>query len=123
MVYARDIEKDGAIPRRGVETFTLLLAPFAPHLGEELWAQLGHAESLAYEAWPEVDPALLVEEEIEMVVQVQGRLRARIRVPADADEAVVRETALREANVQRHVGDRTPRRVVYVPGRLLNFVL
>ncbi len=123
MVYARDIEKDGAIPRRGVEMFTLLLAPFAPHLGEELWAQLGHAESLAYEAWPEADPALLVEEEIEMVVQVQGRLRARIRVPADADEAAVRETALREANVQRHVGDRTPRRVVYVPGRLLNFVL
>ena len=123
MVLVRDIEKDGAIPHGVAGAFARLLAPFAPHLAEELWQQLGHGESLAYAQWPEADPALLVDEEIEIAVQVQGKLRARIHVPAGADEALVRELALNEANVRRHVGDREPRRVVYVPGRLLNLVL
>ncbi|MFQ5515046.1 MAG: leucine--tRNA ligase [Myxococcota bacterium] len=123
MVFVRDIEKEAPIARRSAETFLLLLSPFAPHLAEELWERLGHRESLVCEAWPEPDPAQLIEPEVEIAVQVQGKLRARIRVPADADEERVREAALRESNVQRHVGDRPPRRVVYVPGRLLNFVL
>ena len=123
MVFVRDIEKDDVITHQTAETLALLLSPFAPHLAEELWSLLGHSSSLAYEYWPELDPALLVEDEIEIAVQVQGKLRARIQVPADADEALVRERALSEVNVQRHVADRTPRRVVYVPGRLLNIVL
>jgi leucyl-tRNA synthetase len=123
MVFVRDIEKDGPVPQGTAAAFARLLAPFAPHLAEELWERLGHAESLAYAPWPEADPALLVDEEIEIAVQVQGKLRARIHVPAEADEALVRELALNEANVRRHVGDREPRRVVYVPGRLLNLVL
>ncbi len=123
MVFVRDIEKDAVITHQTAETLALLLSPFAPHLAEELWSMLGHSSSLAYENWPELDPALLVEDEIEIAVQVQGKLRARIQVPADADEALVRERALSEVNVQRHVADRTPRRVVYVPGRLLNIVL
>ena len=122
MVFVRDIEKDAPIPRAAAETFVLLLSPFAPHLGEELWQMLGHDHSLAYEAWPEADPALLEEEEREIAVQVGGKLRARIRVPADASEDLVRERAMEDPNVRRHLGDGEPRRVIYVPGRLLNLV-
>jgi leucyl-tRNA synthetase len=100
-----------------------LLSPFAPHLAEEMWEKLGHDQTLAYEPWPEADAGLLRDDEVELVIQVQGKLRARIRVPADASEDVVRQRALEDPNVQRHVGDRTPRRVVYVPGRLVNLVL
>ena len=123
MVFVRNIEKDAPIPRSAAETFALLLSPFASHLAEEIWEKLGHPRTLAYEHWPEADPALLQQEEVELVVQVQGKLRARIRVPPDASEELVRERALAEPGVQRHVGGRSLRRVVYVPGRLVNLVL
>ena len=123
MVFVRDVEKEQPITRPVFETFLLLLGPLAPHLAEELWQKLGHDETLAYEPWPEPDPALLVEDEIEIGVQVKGKQRARITVPADADEDTVREIALENANVKKHVGDATPKRVIYVPGRLLNIVL
>jgi leucyl-tRNA synthetase len=123
MIFARDIEKESALPKQAAETFVLLLSPFAPHLAEELWERLGHATTLAHVPWPEADPSFLREEEVEIVVQVQGKLRARIRVPVDSSEELVRERALADPGVQRHVGDRTPQRVVYVPGRLLNLVL
>jgi leucyl-tRNA synthetase len=123
MVFARDVEKQSPITRPVAEAFVLLLAPFAPHLAEELWVALGHSESLAYEPWPEADSAKLVADEVEIAIQVQGKIRGRILVPAGATEAAVAEAALADENVRRHVGDRTPRRVVYVPGRLVNFVL
>jgi leucyl-tRNA synthetase len=123
MVFVRDIEKDGRMPRQIGEAFLRLLAPLAPHLGEELWQLLGHAQSIAYAPWPEADPGLLIDEQVELVVQVQGKVRARIQVAADADEDTVREAALAQENVQKHVGDRTPRKVIYVPGRLVNVVL
>jgi leucyl-tRNA synthetase len=122
MTFVRDAEKDGPVWRRGAETFVKLLAPFAPHLAEELWSQLGHPASLAYELWPTADACLLVEEEVEIAVQVSGKLRARIRVPAEADQATVRERALSDPNVARHLGDREPVRVIYVPRRLINLV-
>ena len=123
MVYVRDIEKDGPFPAAMAETFLLLLSPLAPHLCEELWQRIGHAESLAYEPWPEADPALLVDDAVEIAVQVQGKVRAKIRVPADADEDTVLEAAMAVENVARHVGDGRPRRVIYVAGRLLNIVV
>ncbi len=123
MVFVRDIERDGPISGPAAEAFVKLLSPLAPHLAEELWQRLGHAESIAYEPWPAADPALLLEDEVEIAVQVGGKLRARLRVPRDADEAAVRERALREPNVARFLGDRAPRRVVYVPGRLINLVV
>jgi leucyl-tRNA synthetase len=122
MVFARDVERDAPIARAAAETFVLLLAPFAPHLAEELWRALGHPESLAREPWPSADPALLVEEEVEIAVQVSGKLRARVRVPAGADADLVRRIALADPNVRRHVGRAEPRRIVYVPGRLVNLV-
>src|SRR5262249_38133201 len=76
-------------PRKVLETFVMLLSPFAPHLGEELWRALGHKESLAYEPWPKFDPALTKEDTIEVPVQVNGKLRSKVTVPADADQAAL----------------------------------
>ncbi|HTO52808.1 MAG TPA: leucine--tRNA ligase [Myxococcota bacterium] len=122
MVFVRDLEKDAPATRGLVEPFVLLLAPFAPHLAEELWQRLGHPESLALAPWPKADPAFLASEEIEISVQVAGKLRGRVRVPADADEAAVRAAAQADENVRKHLGGKEPRRVIYVPGRLINFV-
>jgi len=122
MVFVRDLEKDAPATRALVEPFVLLLAPLAPHLAEELWEQLGHSESLASAPWPQADPAFLVSDEIEISVQVAGKLRARVRVAKDADEAAVRAAARDDENVKKHLGAGEPRRVIYVPGRLINFV-
>jgi leucyl-tRNA synthetase len=122
MVFVRDVEKDAPATRALVESFVLMLAPLAPHLAEELWERLGHAKSLAHEPWPVADPAFLSVDEVEISVQVAGKLRARVRVPADADEAAVRAAAQADENVRKHLGAKEPRRVIYVPGRLINLV-
>ncbi len=123
MVLARDIEKEAPIPRPAADALVRMLAPLAPHLAEELWERLGHAGSVSAAAWPEADARWLVEDEVEISVQVGGKMRARVRVPADADEAAASALALADEAVQRHVGERSPRRVIYVPGRLINIVL
>jgi leucyl-tRNA synthetase len=122
MVFSRDIAADGPLPRRAAETFALLLAPFAPHLAEDLWWRLGHERSLALEPWPQADPALLVQEIVRIVAQVNGKRRDEIEVPADADEDAIREAALASEKVKRHLGGREPRKVIVVPGRLVNIV-
>ena len=122
MVFVRDIVKAGPLPRDAAETFLLLLAPFAPHLAEELWQRLGHAASLAREPWPTADAALLVEDTLTLAVQVNGKRRSEIRVPRDAGEAAVRAIALEDAAVTRHLDGREPKKVIVVPGRLVNVV-
>jgi leucyl-tRNA synthetase len=123
MVWSREITRDGPLPREAAEAFLRMLSPFAPHLAEELWARLGHQRSLALEAWPEADPSLLVAETIKLAVQVNGKRRDEIEVPADADEAAIQAAALASQKVQRHVGGRQPRKVIVVPGRLVNLVV
>jgi leucyl-tRNA synthetase len=123
MVYTRDVAREAPLPRRAAEVLVLLLSPMAPHLGEELWQRLGHAQSLAYEPWPEADPALLVSDVVTLVVQVNGKKRDEIEVPADADEAAVREAVLAREGVRRHLEGREPRKVILVPGRLVNIVV
>jgi leucyl-tRNA synthetase len=120
MVFVRDI--GSPVPVAAVKRFALLLSPFAPHLAEELWQRLGASRSLAHEAWPEADPALLVAETITLVVQVNGKRRDEIQVAADADEAAIRAAALASEHVQRHLAGRAPRKVILVPGRLVNVV-
>jgi leucyl-tRNA synthetase len=102
------------------ERFLRALAPFAPHLAEELWSRLGHADSITRAAWPQADPAYLVDDEIELVVQVNGKLRAKIKAPKDAGKAQIE--ALGRAAVDEHLGGKTIKKVVVVPGRLVNFV-
>jgi len=123
MVFSRDIAKDAALPREAAEAFLAMLAPFAPHLAEELWRRLGHETSIAFATWPEADAALLVEETIALVVQVNGKRRSEVRVARDADEETVRAAALADEAVQRSIAGKTPRRVIVVPGRLVNVVV
>jgi leucyl-tRNA synthetase len=123
MIFLRDGGKDAPLTRDSVETLLKLLAPLAPHLAEELWERLGHAESIACAPWPVADPALLQAETITLAVQVNGKRRDEIQVPAGADEAAVRAAALASENVRRHLEGKEPRKVIVVPGRLVNVVV
>jgi len=114
---------DGGVPRDVAEPLVLMLAPLAPHVSEELWARLGHRDSLATEPFPEADPALLVDETVEIPVQVNGKLRGKVVVPADADAAAVEAAARADERVAALLAGRTVRKVVAVPGRLVNFVV
>jgi len=114
---------DGSVPREVAEPLVLMLAPLAPHVSEELWARLGHRDSLATEPFPEADPALLVDEMVEIPVQVNGKLRGKIMAPADADAAAVEAAARADEKVAALLAGRTVRNVVAVPGRLINFVV
>ena len=109
--------------KEAVETLLLMLAPCCPHIAEELWARTGRPYSIHQQSWPEFDAELAAEETITLVVQINGKLRARMDVPADISEETAREAALSDENVQRHIGDRKVRKVIYVPGRLVNIVV
>ena len=100
-----------------------LLAPMAPHLAEELWQLLGHDRTLAYEPWPGYDPALLKDEEVEVPVQVNGKLRARVVVPADSDGPAIEAAARRDERIAAMIEGKTILKVVVVPGKLVNFVV
>jgi leucyl-tRNA synthetase len=110
-------------PRSALEPFVLLLSPFAPHLAEELWRLLGHAETLAYEPWPTFDPALVKEDSIEVPVQINGKVRLRLTVPADVDEATLKSLALADPKVRELLGGKEPRKVIVVPKKLVNIVV
>jgi leucyl-tRNA synthetase len=121
MVFSREVAEAGPVPRAAAEAFALLLCPFAPHLAEELWRALGHRESPALAAWPEADPALLVADRVRLAVQVNGKRRDEIVVSAAADEAAIRAAALASEKVRQHLRGE-PRKVIIVPGRLVNLV-
>jgi leucyl-tRNA synthetase len=104
-------------------TFVLLLAPFAPYLAHELWESLGEKENLLKVRWPKYDTALAKEEEVEIPVQVNGKLRGRVLVPADADEALVKERALADEKVKAAIAGKPIVKVIFVPGKLLNLVV
>ena len=122
MVFVRDIAKDAPLTRGCAERFVLLLAPFAPHLGEELWRACGHDDTLTYEAWPVADAAHLVADTLRLAVQVNGKRRDEIEVAADADKDAIEATALASEAVQRHLDGKAPKKVIVVPGRLVNVV-
>jgi leucyl-tRNA synthetase len=111
------------VPKWFAERFVLLLAPFAPHIAEEIWQRLGHEQSLAREPWPAYDPEKLVESSLELPVQVNGKLRGRITVPADADDTVILSAAKADAAVRPWVDGKTVVKELYVPRKLVNFVV
>jgi leucyl-tRNA synthetase len=110
-------------PTAAMETFVLLLSPLAPHIAEELWNILGRGQTLTYEPWPAFDPALLKDEEVEIPVQINGKLRGRIVVPAQLDAAELERAARADPKIAVLLEGKTVRKVVVVPGKLVNFVV
>ena len=109
--------------QNALRTFVLVLAPFAPYHAEEMWALIGLPYSVHEQAWPAWDESLVAQEEITLVIQVNGKLRDRIEAPANVSEDAARELALASAKVQPYIEGREIRKSVYVPGRLINFVV
>jgi len=105
------------------ETFLILLAPFAPHITEELWAQLGHTDSIHKQPWPKYDEKMVVDENAIVVVQVLGRMRTTLQLPKGTTEEVVKEMALADINVQKHIEGKSIVKVIFVPNKLINFVI
>ena len=123
MVLLNALEDVRPLPRSAIETLVLLLSPFAPHIGEELWQRLGHRESLANASWPSVDPQALVQEEILWVVQVNGKVRARITMPTEANEEQLRQTVLAHERIKKFVDNHPIKQFIVVPKRLVNIVI
>ena len=118
-----DTPADRAVMQETLELTVLMLSPIVPHICHRLWNVLGYAGAIIDEPWPRPDPSALVAETREIVVQVNGKVRGRVVVAADAAEAAVREAALADGNVQRFIGTQAVRRVIVVPGKLVNVVV
>jgi leucyl-tRNA synthetase len=112
-----------AVLQETLEFAVLMLSPVVPHATHALWRELGHAGALVDEAWPQPDAAALMQDTVEVVVQVNGKLRGRVQVPAGADEATARAAALADPGVAKFVGDAAIRKLIYVPGKLVNVVV
>jgi leucyl-tRNA synthetase len=123
MIFLNHLGQQPARPQNVLEKFVLILAPFAPHIAEELWLRLGHTNTLSFEPWPNYDEQLAKEKQLELAVQVNGKIRDRITVAADADEQTVRQTALKTAKIAAVLAGREPKKVIVVKTRLVNILV
>jgi leucyl-tRNA synthetase len=116
-------EQGRAVVHEALEAVVLMLQPMTPHICHALWRELGHATPLIDQGWPQVDGSALELDTVELVVQVNGKLRGKVAVPADAARDAIEQAALQDANVQRFVDGKAIRKVIVVPGRLVNIVV
>jgi leucyl-tRNA synthetase len=123
MVFVNEVTPLANRPRTLLEPFVRVIAPFAPHLAEELWSRLGNPDTLAYAPWPKYDPALCVEDTVTVAIQVNGKLRATLDLPRGAEQAAVQEAALADERVRKHVEAGAIRKVIHVKDKLLNVVV
>ncbi|MFP4172925.1 MAG: leucine--tRNA ligase [Candidatus Hydrogenedentota bacterium] len=123
MEFVNAAHKADKMDKAWMEQFVLLLAPFAPHMAEELWERLGHADTLAYEPWPEYDAALLEEDTVQLPVQVNGKLRAVIEAPKDAAKDAILAAAKDDHRVAQYLGGKEVVKEIYVPGKMVNLVV
>jgi leucyl-tRNA synthetase len=123
MDFSNHLTKLSVRPRSALQTLVLLLSPFAPHLAEELWQALGHEQSLAYEPWPKYDPALTKADTIEVPVQINGKLRGKVTVPAGIDKAALQASALADERIRALTEGKQILKVIVVPGKLVNIVV
>ncbi len=123
MIFLNEMLRQPKRNRKAMETFVLLISPMAPHIAEELWQKLGHADTLAYEPWPTYDESKLKAQTVEILVQVLGKPKARIQVPVDLDKDALCKAALENADVQAAIAGKTIVKSISVPGRLVNFVV
>ncbi|KKB39712.1 leucine--tRNA ligase [Bacillus thermotolerans] len=122
MVFINEAYKAETLPKEYVEGFVKLLAPIAPHLAEELWEKLGHEGSISYEAWPTFDETKLVDDEVEIVIQVNGKVKAKLMISKEATKEEMEQIAMNEEKVQEQINGKTVRKVIAVPGKLVNIV-
>ncbi|WP_042459845.1 leucine--tRNA ligase [Neobacillus dielmonensis] len=122
MVFINEAYKATVLPKHFIEGFVKLLAPVAPHIAEELWEKLGHEGTISYEAWPAYDEAKLVENEVEIVIQVNGKVKTKVKVPTDASKEALEGIAMGDDRVKEQIEGKTIRKVITVPGKLVNIV-
>ncbi|PWW26198.1 leucyl-tRNA synthetase [Cytobacillus oceanisediminis] len=122
MVFINEAYKATVLPKSYVEGFVKMLSPIAPHISEELWSKLGHSGSIAYEAWPAFDEAKMVDDEVEIVIQINGKVKAKLMVPADAKKDLLEQIAMGDDKVKEQIDGKTVRKVIAVPGKLVNIV-
>lgn len=122
MVFINESYKAEFVPKEFAEGFVKLISPVTPHIAEELWSKLGHSGSISYEPWPTYDEIRLVEDEVEIVIQVMGKVRAKIMVPKDASKDELEKMALKNEKIQEWIQGKTVRKVIVVPGKLVNIV-
>ena len=120
--YADSADQDRAVMQEALETAVLLLSPITPHICHTLWQALGHDEAVIHANWPSLDESALTKSTQEIVLQVNGKVRAKLEMPSDVDKATMEQAALADDNVQRFIGDATVRKVIVVPGKLVNIV-
>lgn len=123
MIFINEAYKTDAIPKAAAANFVQMLSPLAPHLAEELWERLGHQESISYEPWPVYDEAWTVDAEVEIVVQVNGKIVERTKISKDMDQAAMQEYSLGLPNVKQATEGKTVRKIIAVPGKLVNIVV
>jgi leucyl-tRNA synthetase len=123
MIFVNHLSKQSVRPKSVIEKFVLILAPFAPHIAEELWEKLGHTNTLAYEHWPEYDRELIKEKEIELAVQVNGKIRDRIVVSAEADDGQIKQKALASEKVIAAMAGKEAKKIIVIKSRLVNIVV
>ncbi|HEX9419223.1 MAG TPA: class I tRNA ligase family protein, partial [Methylomirabilota bacterium] len=123
MEYVNALRDAGCAMRDAVEPLVVMLAPYAPHLAEELWAVLGHDRSIFHASWPSYDAKVAAAGDVEVVVQVNGKVRARVTVSRGASEAEVVALAMQDESVRKFMDGKPVRKTIYVQDRLLNFVV
>lgn len=123
MIFINEAYKTDVVPKEAAANFVQLLSPLAPHIAEELWQRLGHEESVTYVAWPSYDEAWTVDAEVEIVVQVNGKIVERAKIAKDLDQAAMQELTLELPNVKRAIEGKSVRKVIAVPGKLVNIVV
>ncbi|MFE5431277.1 leucine--tRNA ligase [Peribacillus simplex] len=122
MVFINDAYKADSLPKVYIEGFVKLLAPVAPHIAEELWSKLGHSESITYGTWPAFDEAKLVDNEVEIVIQINGKVKTKLMVPTDTTKEKLEEIAMGDDSIKEQIDGKTIRKVIAVPGKLVNIV-
>ncbi len=123
MIFTNELNADKEPPRAALETLVLLMSPIAPHLAEELWQRLGHEPTVSRHPWPEFDPALVVDDVVEIAVQVNGKVRGRIALPVDASESDATTAALELDSVRKFTDAGAVRKTIYRAGKILNLIV
>jgi len=123
MILSNEFEKSEKVPKNSFEKFLILLSPFAPHIAEDLWYNLGNKKSIFFESWPKYDLKLVKEEEIELVIQINGKVKDKIKVAADISEEEARKLALASEKIKKVIEGKEIKKVIFVKGRLINIVM